>query len=291
MADLKTLKLRINSIKKTQKITKAMKMVAASKLRKAREAAEESRSYSEGFKDLLLSHKGPVDSTVTARNIVCGVEKPKSILLVLVTSDRGLCGGLNANLVRFTAKKIRELEAQNYKVKVWCVGKKGYDQLKTGYADNIINNQTGYSSCPINYQGAQNLADQLVKLFYQEEADICDVIYPTFKSAIAQEITEGRLFPCEINGEAEVKEEVQFDYEPKKEELLEEIVIKNIAVQLFQAFMETFASEQGARMSAMDNAVNNCTELVKKLNLIYNRTRQAKITTELVEIISAAESI
>lgn len=290
MADLKTLKLRINSIKKTQKITKAMKMVAASKLRRAREAAEDARSYSQGFQDLLASHMGSKDSGIGKRNIIYGVNNPKTILFILVTTDRGLCGGLNANLVRYTIKEIKALTAKNYQVKVWCIGKKGFDQLKMLYGDKIINNQAGYSSKKITYNDAQDIAAQVIELFMQEDVDICEVIYPKFQSAITQDTTKQRLFPCQIDDKNE-KQEVLFEYEPKKEVLLEEIVKKNVAVQLFQSFVETYASEQGSRMSAMDNAVNNCSELVQRLNLLYNRTRQAKITTELVEIISAAESI
>lgn len=290
MADLKTLKIRINSVKQTQKITKAMKMVAASKLRKAREAAEESRSYSEGFADLLSSHISAGDITDT-RSIIYGSQNPKNILLVIVTSDRGLCGGLNANLIRYILKKINTLEEEGYQVKLWCVGKKGHSQLTAQCADYVIGYQDGYSSNKIIYKDAENLSNKLVELFLAEKIDICEVIYPKFKSAITQEVTRERLFPCEVSGKNSNIEDIQFEYEPKKGELLENIVTKNIAVQLFQSFMETYASEQGARMSAMDNAVNNCTELVGKLNLLYNRTRQAKITTELIEIISASESI
>lgn len=289
MADLKVLKNRISSVKKTQKITKAMKMVAASKLKRARIAAESSRAYSENLKKIISAHVTN-DEAGNNRGLISGVKNPKNILLILVTTDRGLCGGLNSNLVKYTINLINDLEQKNYQVNLHIIGKKGYDQLKNLFAKQIINHQIGYSSKKISYNDAHNLSNNLINDFFAGKFDICQIIYPIFNSAINQDPITQQIIPCDINQEIH-NDNVEFDYEPKKEVLLEKTVISNIEVQVFQALLECFASEQGARMSAMDNAVNNCNELVKKLNLSYNRTRQAKITTELIEIISAAESI
>jgi F-type H+-transporting ATPase subunit gamma len=272
MADLKTLKLRIGSIKKTQKITKAMKMVAASKLRRAREAAENARLYSDNLAKIIAKQAN------------------KKILLLLNSSDRGLCGGLNTNLVKFTLAKKREYEQQGLEVKIWLIGKKANDQLKYICPELIIKNQLGFSAKSVAYKDAVDISSEIISLFNQEEIDLCKIIYPFFKSAIAQEPKELGLIPAEI-AEDDAVDSLEYDYEPDKEQLLQDIVPKNISIQLFQAFLEGYASEQGSRMTAMDNAVNNCADLIKRLNLQYNRTRQAKITTELVEIISAAESI
>ena len=292
MSDLKTLKGRINSIKKTQKITKAMKMVAASKLRKAREAAESARAYSEGYSEIVASQVTQQDVTINERNIVYGVNNPKNVLLILITTDRGLCGGLNSNLVRTTIGKIESLKSQGFNVKIFCIGKKGYEQLKNQYAESIIAHDLGFSSRKITYDAADEIATKLIDLFLNSEFDICNFIYPKFRSAISQEATIDRLFPCEVSGDNQSNnQKIDFEYEPQKDILLNQVISKNIVIQLFQAFLETYASEQGSRMSAMDNAVNNCGELVQKLNLFYNRTRQAKITTELIEIISAVESL
>jgi len=289
MADLKVLKNRISSVKKTQKITKAMKMVAASKLKRARRDAESSRAYSENLKKIISAHVTN-NKAGDNRDLISGVKDPKKILLILVTSDRGLCGGLNSNLVKYTINIIKNLEQQNYQVTLHTIGKKGHDQVKNLFAQQIISHQVGYSSKKISYDDAHNLSNDLINDFFAAKFDICQIIYPVFKSAINQEPLQQQIIPCDI-GQIINDSNVEFDYEPKKEILLEKTVIRNIEVQVFQALLECFASEQGARMSAMDNAVNNCNELVKKLNLSYNRTRQAKITTELIEIISAAESI
>ena len=289
MADLKVLKNRISSVKKTQKITKAMKMVAASKLKKSRIAAESSRAYSKNLQDIISAHANSNDVSKD-RDLIYGVKNPKNILLILMTTDRGLCGGLNSNLVKYAIKSIKGLEEQGYQVKIHAIGKKGYDQIRNLYAKQIVNNQEGYSSKPIIYDDAHNLTSELINAFFNVEFDICKIIYPVFKSAIAQDPTIQQVIPCNVV-KSDNKDLAEFEYEPNKDILLEKTVIRNIGVQIFQGLLECFASEQGARMSAMDNAVNNCNELVKKLNLSYNRTRQAKITTELIEIISAAESI
>ncbi len=294
MADLKALKGRINSVKQTQKITKAMKMVAASKLRKAREAAENSRPYTNALQEIVAAHKKG-NLAPGERSLIYGVDQVKSILLLLDTTDRGLCGGLNTNVVKETLRKAHAFKAQALEVKIWCVGKKGYELVKAKAPEFLYKDQSGYSSDKITYNSAKQVAQEVIELFHQGEFDKCEVIYPEFRSAIVQNVKTLGLIPCELSetlvSTDKSKQEVQFEFEPTQEELLNHIVPKNIKVQLFHVFLETFASEQGARMTAMDNAVNNCAELIKKLNLEYNRTRQAKITTELVEIISAAESI
>ena len=289
MADLKVLKNRIASVKKTQKITKAMKMVAASKLKKSRIAAESSRAYSKNLQDIISAHANSNDVSKD-RDLIHGVKNPKTMLLILISTDRGLCGGLNSNLVKYAVKSIKELQEQDYQVKIRTIGKKGYDQIRHAYAKQIINNQDGYSTKPVIYDDAHNLTSELINGFFNAEFDVCKIIYPVFRSAITQEPIEQQIIPCNI-AKSDNEDLAEFEYEPRKEILLEKTVIRNIGVQIFQGLLECFASEQGARMSAMDNAVNNCNELVKKLNLSYNRTRQAKITTELIEIISAAESI
>jgi len=291
MADLKTLKVRIGSIKKTQKITKAMKMVAASKLRRAREAAENSRLYSDTLDHIVAAQA--CSSMSQSRSIVFGAPEPKTILIIVNTSDRGLCGGLNTNVVKAVVAHKNNYEAKGLNVKIWAIGKKGHDQFKHLCPENIILNEVGFSSRDITYKESAEIAEKIVELFNKEEIDICKIVYPYFNSAISQEAKQLALIPAELpeSEDNSDKEVLEYEYEPEREALLNEIVPKNIAIQLYHAFLETFASEQGARMTAMDNAVNNCTDLVKRLNLEYNRTRQAKITTELVEIISAAESI
>ncbi len=291
MADLKTLKLRIGSIKQTQKITKAMKMVAASKLRKAREAAENARLYTETLADIISSQATENNANNNERSLIYGTKNAKKILLLVNSSDRGLCGGLNTNIVKFVKQTIAKYEQENLEVKLLLIGKKANDQLKTQFKDYIHEYQLGFSSKAITYADATELSDKIIKLFTEEQIDICKIIYPYFSSAIAQEPKEIDLIPVNVKESGSTEESLDFEYEPSKELLLDEIIPKNITTQIFQSLLETYASEQGSRMTAMDNAVNNCAELIKKLNLQYNRTRQAKITTELVEIISAAESI
>lgn len=291
MADLKTLKLRIGSIKQTQKITKAMKMVAASKLRKAREAAENARLYTETLADIISSQATENNANNNERSLIYGTKNAKKILLLVNSSDRGLCGGLNTNIVKFVKQAIAKYEQENLEVKLLLIGKKANDQLKTQFKDYIHEYQLGFSSKAITYTDATELSDKIINLFTEEQIDICKIIYPYFSSAIAQEPKEIDLIPVNVKESGSTEESLDFEYEPSKELLLDEIIPKNITTQIFQSLLETYASEQGSRMTAMDNAVNNCAELIKKLNLQYNRTRQAKITTELVEIISAAESI
>ena len=293
MADLKTLKLRIGSIKQTQKITKAMKMVAASKLRKAREAAENARLYTETLADIISSQATENNVNNNERSLIYGAKNAKKILLLVNSSDRGLCGGLNTNIVKFVKQVITQYEQESLEVKLLLIGKKANDQLKTQFKDYILEYRLGFSSKAITYADATELSDKIINLFTEEQIDICKIIYPYFSSAIAQEPKEIDLIPVNVKDkESDSNEELlDFEYEPSKELLLDEIIPKNITTQIFQSLLETYASEQGSRMTAMDNAVNNCAELIKKLNLQYNRTRQAKITTELVEIISAAESI
>jgi len=291
MADLKTLKLRIGSIKQTQKITKAMKMVAASKLRKAREAAENARLYTETLADIISSQATENNANNNERSLIYGTKNAKKILLLVNSSDRGLCGGLNTNIVKFVKQVIAKYEQENLEVKLLLIGKKANDQLKAQFKDYIHEYQLGFSSKAITYADATELSDKIINLFTEEQIDICKIIYPYFSSAIAQEPKEIDLIPVNIKASDSSEESLDFEYEPSKKLLLDEIIPKNITTQIFQSLLETYASEQGSRMTAMDNAVNNCAELIKKLNLQYNRTRQAKITTELVEIISAAESI
>jgi F-type H+-transporting ATPase subunit gamma len=290
MADLKSLKLRINSIKKTQKITKAMQMVAASKLRKAREAAEDSRLYTDNLQQIIASQA--CEGSNLGRSLIYGSETPKNALLVVSSSDRGLCGGLNTNVSKQVISEMKKLESDGLNVNLLFIGGKSFDYLKHNYKDKTIDNREGYSLNKVTYSSAKEIADFLITEFDQEKIDICKIIFSKFNNAISQEPKIISLIPCETGEKISTSNEnLQYEYEPSKEELLETIAPKNIAVQLFQCFLEAFASEQGARMTAMDNAVTNCSDLIKKLNLKYNRTRQAKITTELIEIIAASEAI
>ncbi len=290
MADLKTLKIRINSIKKTQKITKAMKMVAASKLRKARQNAESSRLYNQSLNKIMHTQLQVSEELFENRNIVSGADKEKNILLVIISSDRGLCGGINTNLSKFVLAQIKKHKDQGLVVSKIFVGRKSSDYVQRFEKNNILLVKEGFSSRKITVNEAKELTQEIIKLFKEEKFDICKVIYPKFKTAISQEMTETSLIPCE-KGELVEESSIEYDYEPKKAELLEYVAEKRISSELYQSFLECFASEQGARMTAMDSAVNNCTDLIKTLSLKYNRTRQAKITTELVEIIASVESL
>jgi F-type H+-transporting ATPase subunit gamma len=298
MADLKSLKIRIGSIKKTQKITKAMKMVSAAKLRRARIAAENARDYSNKMQEIVAAQTAANEGGSAERSLLNGSGSDKVTFLVMITTDRGLCGGLNTNLCKYIAAQIKQVESQKGKsVKILAIGKKGYEFCKGHFPKNLFLNKEGFSSRPVTYQAAIEQGLEIIELFSKEEFDVCRLIFPEFRTAMNQEIKDEQLIPAastdavEQGEKSKTQESVEYEYEPTKAALLDELLPKNIKIQLFQALLETYASEQGARMTAMDNAVNNCDELIKKLNLVYNRTRQAQITTELIEIISASESV
>ena len=294
MPNLDDLKKRIGSVKSTEKITKAMKMVAAAKLRRAQESAESSRPYSDSMKDLIESISKGYKPSSTERNLLTGDEKDQIHLLILFTSERGLCGGFNSIVTRTLRDKIENLIDQNKTVKIVCVGKKGYDILKRQYSEMITEVIDMRAVKSITYQDAKNISDKIVKMFFDGEFDKCSIFYNEFKSVISQIPTEQQVIPIEIiNDEAdeEKKEESFFEFEPGESEILDEILPLNFTVQVFKALLESAASEQGARMSAMDNASRNAGDMIDNLTLFYNRSRQAVITKELIEIISGAEAV
>ena len=289
MPNLDDLKKRIGSVKSTEKITKAMKMVAAAKLRRAQESAESSRPYSDSMKDLIESISKGYKPSSTDRNLLTGDEKDQIHLLILFTSERGLCGGFNSIVTRTLRDKIENLIDQNKTVKIVCVGKKGYDILKRQYSEMITEVIDMRAVKSITYQDAKNISDKIVKMFFDGEFDKCSIFYNEFKSVISQIPTEQQVIPIEIisdEADEEKKEESFFEFEPGESEILDEILPLNFTVQVFKALLESAASEQGARMSAMDNASRNAGDMIDNLTLFYNRSRQAVITKELIEIIS-----
>ena len=294
MPNLDDLKKRIGSVKSTEKITKAMKMVAAAKLRRAQESAESSRPYSDSMKDLIESISKGYKPSSTDRNLLTGDEKDQIHLLILFTSERGLCGGFNSIVTRTLRDKIENLIDQNKTVKIICVGKKGYDILKRQYSEMITEVIDMRAVKSITYQDAKNISDKVVKMFFDGEFDKCSIFYNEFKSVISQIPTEQQVIPIEIisnESDQERKEDSFFEFEPGESEILDEILPLNFTVQVFKALLESAASEQGARMSAMDNASRNAGDMIDNLTLFYNRSRQAVITKELIEIISGAEAV
>ena len=294
MPNLDDLKKRIGSVKSTEKITKAMKMVAAAKLRRAQESAESSRPYSDSMKDLIESISKGYKPSSTDRNLLTGDEKDQIHLLILFTSERGLCGGFNSIVTRTLRDKIENLIDQNKTVKIVCVGKKGYDILKRQYSEMITEVIDMRAVKSITYQDAKNISDKVVKMFFDGEFDKCSIFYNEFKSVISQIPTEQQVIPIEIiskESNQEKKEDSFFEFEPGESEILDEILPLNFTVQVFKALLESAASEQGARMSAMDNASRNAGDMIDNLTLFYNRSRQAVITKELIEIISGAEAV
>ena len=294
MPNLDDLKKRIGSVKSTEKITKAMKMVAAAKLRRAQDSAESSRPYSDSMKDLIESISKGYKPSSTDRNLLTGDEKDQIHLLILFTSERGLCGGFNSIVTRTLRDKIEKLIDQNKTVKIVCVGKKGYDILKRQYSEMISEVIDMREVKSITYQDAKNISDKVVKMFFDGEFDKCSIFYNEFKSVISQIPTEQQVIPIEITSQEadeEKKEDSFFEFEPGESEILDEILPLNFTVQVFKALLESAASEQGARMSAMDNASRNAGDMIDNLTLFYNRSRQAVITKELIEIISGAEAV
>ena len=294
MPNLDDLKKRIGSVKSTEKITKAMKMVAAAKLRRAQESAESSRPYSDSMKDLIESISKGYKPSSTERNLLTGDEKDQIHLLILFTSERGLCGGFNSIVTRTLRDKIENLIDQNKTVKIVCVGKKGHDILKRQYSEMITEVIDMRAVKSITYQDAKNISDKVVKMFFDGEFDKCSIFYNEFKSVISQIPTEQQVIPIEIisnESDQEIKEDSFFEFEPGESEILDEILPLNFTVQVFKALLESAASEQGARMSAMDNASRNAGDMIDNLTLFYNRSRQAVITKELIEIISGAEAV
>lgn len=303
MSNLKALKSRINSVKSTQKITKAMKMVAASRLRKAKNAVEASRPYADNIQYMISD----LASNISVRGnfsehfpILTGKGKEKTHLILILSSDRGLCGGLNSVTVRFAKKRIAQLESEGKNVKINCIGKKAYEQLKANFDDKIIAKNFGIFKDAITYEVATKFAQEIVEQYSEDQFDVCEVIYSKFKSAIAQEPVNKRLIPASLDIENFSKKpkknpandfEMPIDYEPEQEDVLDNLLPRYVAMQIFNELLENSASEQGARMAAMESATNNAGKMIKNLTLVYNRTRQANITRELIDIISGANAV
>ena len=291
MASLKELKGRINSVKSTQKITKAKQMVAAAKLRRAQAAAEAARPYAERLSGVMASLASKVSGD-SAPKLLKGTGTHQRHLLVVVNTDKGLCGGLNANIVKAAKVKARALIAEGKDVKFYLVGKKGRAPIKRDYADRI---ETQFDTADVRTPGfeeAEQIADELIERFEKGEFDVAHLVYPIFKSALAQDPTVDQLIPVPSpEDEADGAGDAVVEYEPGEEEILDELLPRYIKTQLFGALLEREASEQGASMTAMDNATRNAGELIDKLTIQYNRSRQAAITTELIEIIAGAEAL
>ncbi len=290
MASLKDLRNRIASVKATQKITKAMQMVAAAKLRRAQMAAEAGRPYAERMAKVLANLAGGVTAGPDTPRILTGTGNDKTHLLVVCTAERGLCGAFNSSIARLAREHTNRLMAEGKTVKILCVGKKGYDILRRNYSKQIIELVDLRSVRNVGYENAEEIARKVVSLFDKGEFDVATLFYSRFKSVIAQIPTAQQIIPAQISSEGGTSDSV-YEYEPSQNEILESLLPRNLAIQVFTALLENAASEQGARMSAMDSATRNAGEMIKKQTLIYNRTRQAQITKELIEIISGAEAL
>jgi F-type H+-transporting ATPase subunit gamma len=291
MASLKDMRVRIAATKATQKITKAMQMVAASKLRRAQVAAEAARPYAERMSSVLGSIAAAVAGSDSAPKLLAGTGSDKVHLLVVCTAERGLCGPFNSSIVRLARDKANALIADGKEVKILCVGRKGYDQLRRLYGKLIIETVELRGVRTIGFEQAQMIARKVIALFDQGAFDVCTMFFSRFRSVIAQIPTAQQIIPPVFEQGEETGLAAAYEYEPEEEEILAELLPRNLSVQLFRALLENAASEQGARMSAMDNATRNAGEMIRKQTLIYNRTRQEMITKELIEIISGAEAL
>ncbi|MEL7428587.1 MAG: F0F1 ATP synthase subunit gamma [Pseudomonadota bacterium] len=294
MASLKELRNRIASVKATQKITKAMQMVAAAKLRKAQMAAEAARPYSERMAKVLANISSAMEGREDAPKLMIGTGSDQKHLLVVATAERGLCGGFNSSIARLARIKARKLIADGKDVSILCVGKKGFDALKMEFSSILLKPVIFREVKNVGFNEANMVGQQVLDMFEAGEFDVCTLFYSEFQSVISQVPTEQQLIPANISGSGEEEaeaEEVSYEYEPDEEVLLADLLPRNVSVQVFRAILENAASEQGARMSAMDNATRNAGEMIDKLTLSFNRQRQAQITKELIEIISGAEAL
>ena len=291
MASLDDLRKRIVSVKSTQKITKAMKMVAAAKLRKAQESAEKGRPYSEKMHNIILNLTDSISDPANAPKLLVGTGKEQIHLCVVMTSDRGLCGGFNSNICRLAKNYFLKVLKEGKTLKIITVGLKGNDQLKREYGKYIINKISFKDRKKISFNEADEVGKIILELFEKNEFDKCVLFYNNFKNVITQIPQAQQIIPAEKRESSKTKNEIFYEFEPEEDEILEDLLPKNISTQVFKAFLENSASEQGSRMTAMDNATRNAGDLVKSLTIVYNRSRQAAITKELIEIISGAESL
>jgi F-type H+-transporting ATPase subunit gamma len=294
MPSLKDLRNRIASVKATQKITKAMQMVAAAKLRRAQEAAEAARPYAERMESVLANLAVAFEGRDDAPKLMSGTGNDQVHLLVLATAERGLCGGFNTNIAKLAREKARSLTGQGKTVKILCVGKKGYDAIKRDLGQHVIETIELRGVKNVGFSDADEIGRKILSMYGNGEFDVCTLFYATFKSVIAQEPTTQQLIPAHFEKAENANEggaSAVYEYEPDETEILAGLLPRNISIQVFRALLENAASEQGARMSAMDNATRNAGEMIDKLTISYNRQRQAQITTELIEIISGAEAL
>jgi F-type H+-transporting ATPase subunit gamma len=293
MPSLKDLRNRIGSVKQTQKITSAMKLVAASKLRRAQEQAESSRPFAERMSEMLANLGASVAGMEGAPPLLAGTGKDEVHLLVVATADRGLCGGFNASIARGARLRIRELRESGKEVKILCVGRKGRDMLRREFGSLILDTIEGIGRRRLEYAEAVGIAERIERMYEAGEFDVCTIVFNRFRSAIAQILTFQQLIPVEparVDRDAAEVTAV-YEFEPDEQSILAELLPRNLAVQIYRALVENAASEQGARMTAMDNATRNAGEMIEGLTLVYNRTRQAQITKELIEIVSGAEAL
>ena len=292
MPSLDDLKKRIKSVKSTQKITKAMKMVAAAKLRRAQESAEKGRPFSEKMNNIIFNLNNSISDKDNASKFLVGTGKDTTHLCVVITADRGLCGGFNTNICRKARNYFDKILKGNKTLRIFTVGSKGYDQLKRIYGKYIVEKIDFKGYRKITYKEAENVGNIIIKLFNESQFDVCKIFYNKFKNVITQIPQEQQLIPIESKKKKEEKMSDNFyEFEPEENEILNDLLPRNISTQIFKAFLENAASEQGSRMTAMDNATRNAGDLVDKLTINYNRSRQAAITKELIEIISGAESL
>ena len=292
MPSLDDLKKRIKSVKSTQKITKAMKMVAAAKLRKAQENAEKGRPYSLKMQNIILNLTKSINNPDNAPKLLVGNGNDKTFLCVVLTADRGLCGGFNSNICKLAKTNFKKILADGKELKIITVGSKGLDQIKREYGKYVVKKFSFKEKKQITFNEAEIIGKEIVDLFNQNEFDKCILFYNNFKNVITQIPQAQQIIPAENNiSKLKIDDTFSYEFEPEEDEILEELLPRNISTQVFKAFLENAASEQGSRMTAMDNATRNAGDLVDKLTINYNRSRQASITKELIEIISGAESL
>ncbi|MEC8029917.1 MAG: F0F1 ATP synthase subunit gamma [Pseudomonadota bacterium] len=292
MASLKELRNRISSVKATQKITRAMQMVAASKLRRAQEIAEAARPYAERMSLVLSNLSAGVAGQDCAPALLSGTGKEDTHLLVVATAERGLCGGFNASIAKLAKERALALKAEGKTVKILCIGRKGGDLLKRDFENDMLETVTYQGFKSVGFEQAQEVATQILELFETEAFDVCSLYYSEFVNVITQNPKELQIIPAHLDEDTTLDlGGASYDYEPEENEILDALLPRNISIQILRALLENAASEQGARMSAMDNATRNAGEMIDSLTITYNRSRQAQITKELIEIISGAEAL
>jgi F-type H+-transporting ATPase subunit gamma len=291
MASLKDMRVRIASTKATQKITKAMQMVAASKLRRAQSAAEAARPYAEKMDAVISNIASAANSSPGAPALLAGTGKDQVHLLLVCTGERGLSGAFNSSIVRLARERAQTLMSQGKEVKFFCVGRKGYEQLRRLFDKQIVEHMDLRGVRQLGFANAEDIAQKVIVRFEAGEFDVCTLFYSRFRSVIAQVPTAQQIIPLEVKQADSKALAAGYEYEPEEDEILAGLLPRNLAVQVFRALLENNASFYGAQMSAMDNATRNAGEMIRKQTLIYNRTRQAMITKELIEIISGAEAV